>query len=117
MSTYLAAAGPLVWPVLVLALATVALSAQYLRSGRLDLVPAALGVGASTVLLALLSVVVGFQLSVGGLGGVAADSRWIYLLGVSEALNALVLALAACALSALLLSAGGFRSLRSAAVR
>jgi len=115
MSAYLAAAGPLVWPVLVLALATVVLSAQYLRSGRLAFVPAALGVGACTVLLALLSVVVGYQLSVGALVGVEPDSRWIYLLGIAESLNALVLALAACALSALLLSAGGFRSLRGAA--
>lgn len=114
MTAYLAAAGPLAWPVLALALATVALSAQYLRSGRLAFVPAALGAGACTVLLALLAVVVGFQLSVGGLGGVEPDGRWIYLLGVSESLNALTPALAACALSALLLSAGGFRTLRGA---
>ncbi len=85
MLEYLDAAGPLIWAVLALGAATV------------------------SVIAALLATVLGFQLSVGGLRQVAAEDRWIYLVGLSEGLNNVVIALVLVGLASLLLTIGAYR--------
>lgn len=114
MGAFLAASGPFAWVAYVLAVVAVVLAVQYLRTARRELVPAAISTAAGALLAGALCAVTGFQRAVGPLMDLAPDRRWLYLLGVSEALNGLAVALAACLLAALLLGAGGWRAGRSA---
>ena len=98
-------------PLLILAPVTFWHSLRYLldpRSHHLLVGSAAAGVG---LLLALLSTVLDFMISVGYLQG---HSDWVLILmGLAEALGAVVLALLTCLLATTLLSIGGWRLLRA----
>ena len=98
MSQYLVAAGPLVWPLLLVGAATLLVSILYARSARRELLPLAAGGAGCTLILGLLGTVVGLQLSAAGLPHVEAGGQWIVWLGLSESLGNLVLALVVCLL-------------------
>ncbi len=106
---YMNQGGPLIWLVLVLGILGLVAAVRYvLQQNRRD---QSLAVGASiaSATVAALATVTGFQLSVGGLEQVAADDRWIYLWGLKESLNNVVLALVFGVLVALLLTVGSYR--------
>ena len=106
---YLTESGPLVWLVQLLGVVGLVGALQYAltRAGKQRAL--ALGAAAAATAVALLATVTGFQRSVGGLRDVAADNRWIYLIGLQESLNNLVLALIFVVLISLLLTAGAYR--------
>ena len=115
MSNYLNEAGPLIWA--VIALGVVALAAAIVYGLQRQRRHASLALGASviSIITGLLATVVGFQKSVGGLGQVAAENRWIYLVGLQESLNNLVVALVFAWLVSLLLMFGAWRESPGAA--
>lgn len=106
MTQFLNDAGPPVWPVLVLTLAALAASILHLRSRRAGHRSLAVGLVGAALAGGLLGTVLGFQRAVTPLGEVAAESRWIFLLGLGESLNNLVVALAGALLVSLALGIG-----------
>ncbi len=89
---YLNDAGPLIWLVLILGLLALVAAVRFVTRRQPGQATMALGSTVASVIVALLATVVGFQKSVGGLREVAADDRWIYLFGLQESLNNLVVA-------------------------
>lgn len=106
---YLTEAGPLVWAVVLLGAVGLVAALRYLQTGQRRLAAAALGAILTALVVAGLATITGFQKSVGGLAQVAAEKRWIYLVGLSESLNNLVVALIFAVLAGLLLTWGAWR--------
>ena len=106
---YLNQGGPLIWLVLILGLLGLVAAVRYAMNARRRDGSLAIGATVTSTIVALLATVTGFQLSVGGLRQVAADDRWIYLWGLRESLNNVVIALVLGVLVALLLTAGSYR--------
>lgn len=113
MTTFFEAAGLVTWPLLILAAATLWQSVRYLGTARAQHLAAAAGSAVLGLILSLLWFVVGFQYSVATAVRPGFDSALV-LLGVSEALHGVVLALLTCLLAALLLSIGGYRAFAAA---
>ena len=111
MTHFVAEAGPLLWPTMILAAATLWLSAGYPRTGRAPEAWTAACLGAATLLMAGVALVTGFQMSVGASAGLAEAERrgLLVLLGLAESLSALVVALLACAAAALVVAYGAWR--------
>jgi hypothetical protein len=111
MTAFFAAASPAAWLLLVLAAVTLWHSIRYLRNLRLEHLVAASSAALGSLLLGALAFAVGVQTSVSSLrpdtGPVLA------LFGAAESLSCLLLALVTCLVAALLLSIGGYRSLRA----
>ena len=106
---YLMESGPLVWVVLLLGVVGLVSALQYAMTQAGKQRALALGAAAASTAVAVLATVTGFQMSVGGLRDLAADKRWIYLIGLQESLNNLVVALIFVVLISLLLTAGAYR--------
>ena len=106
---YLNQGGPLIWLVLILGILGLLAAVRYaMQQNRRD-ESLAIGATITSAIVAALATVTGFQLSVGGLKQVAADDRWIYLWGLKESLNNMVVALVFGVLVALLLTVGSYR--------
>ena len=107
--SYLMQSGPLVWLVLIVGVLGLVWAVRFAlrQHGRDASMAIAASIGAGIV--ALLSTVAGFQRSVGGLREVAADDRWIYLWGLKESLNSVVIALIMAFLVTILLMIGTYR--------
>jgi len=112
MMNFLHAAGLVVWPLLLLAAVTLWFSVRYLLTARSRHLLVASSCAVFSLLVALLSVVVGYQLSI-WLAPAAGPQPVFVLISLSESLNAVVLALFTCLLATLLLSIGRYRLLRS----
>lgn len=107
---YLSESGPLVWLVLLLGIVGLVAALRYAlqRIGKHRSL--AMGAAAACGAVAVLATVTGFQRSISGLRDVAADERWIYLVGLQESLNNVVVALVFVVLISLLLTAGAYRA-------
>ena len=106
---YLNEAGPLIWLVLVAGIVALVMAALYAANRQRRQASAALAATAGTVIVALIATVTGFQRAVGPLGQVAAEERWIYLIGLQESLNNVVVALVLAFLVTVLLAIGTWR--------
>ena len=105
------ATGAAALPLLILSAVTLWHSLRYLVNARSRHLLVASAAAVACLLLALLSAVVGYQISVALL---PADGNPVWVLrGVSESLNAVALALLTGLLATTLLSIGGWRSLRA----
>lgn len=109
MTKFLFAAGPPVWLVLALGVAALAAAVLHLRNRQARSLSLAIGFTVAALAAGTLGTVLGFQRSVAHLAEVAADRRWIYLLGLGESLNNLVVALAATIVVSLILGARNVR--------
>ena len=106
-------AGYAVWLVLAAGAVSTVLGARFAVRARredLSLVVACLGV---TLLVGCLGTAVGVQTSAAGLRDAAGDERWIFLLGLREALHNIVLALGFALVSTIGLAIGLARSRRA----
>ena len=113
MNEFVREAGFAIWPVLFfggICLLNAGLHAFRPRRERLALV---IGSGVGTLLIACLGTVVGLQKSVAPLADVAAETRWIFLLGLREALDNLVAAFAIVAIATALATLGSYRRARA----
>lgn len=90
MLTFLQEAGFPIWFVLTLGAASLLCAAQYARTGTLMMLYAVAGLALATLLAGTLGTVVGVQASVRYID--ASDEKWLFLIGLREALNNLVLA-------------------------
>lgn len=111
---YLTEAGPLVWLVLLLGVVGLVGAVKFALDQAGKQRSLAIGAAAASTAVAVLATVTGFQRSVGGLRDVAADKRWIYLVGLQEGLNNVVVALVFVVLVSLLLTVGAYRQASSA---
>jgi len=113
MTTFLEAAGLVAWPLLILAAATLWQSVRYLGTARAQHLVAAAGSAVLSLTLSLLWFLVGLQYSVATAVRPGVHEGMV-LLGLSEALHGVVLALLTCLLATLLLSIGGYRAFAAA---
>ena len=114
MTTFLEEAGFVAWPLLLLVAVSLWHSVRYLANARTRHLAAASGAALLSLVLAALSLVGGFQYSVSAAMR-AGSGTSLVLLGLSESLNGVVLALLTCLLVTLLLSIGTYRSQRGPA--
>ena len=105
------ATGVAVFPLLILAAVTLWHSLRYLLNARRRHLLVASAAALASLLLALLSAVVGLQISVAYLP--AAGDPVMVLKGLCESLNAVVLALLTSLIATTLLPIGGWRALRA----
>lgn len=91
MSTFLHEAGFPIWFVLALGITSLLCAARYARDGQARALYAVAGLALATLLAGALGTTVGLQASVRYIH--ALDEKWLFLIGLREALNNLVMAL------------------------
>jgi hypothetical protein len=116
MIDFVRAAGWAIWPVFFFGGVCLLAAARHAVRPRPERVALVVGAGIATLLVACLGTVVGLQASVAPLGEVAAESRWIFLLGLHEALNNLVAAFTIVALATALATFGSYQAARAASL-
>jgi hypothetical protein len=99
-----------IYPVTIFGLAAIACSAMYARRLEARWHGVGLGMAAMTVFAGILGSVKGMQRSAEGLHQVASDERWIFLLGVRESLQNMVVAMVLLSIAVLLLTVGAWRN-------
>ena len=117
MTHFFYAGGPFMWPILFCSVVGIFSAVIYARSSRSRHAVVAAGSIASALTLALLSVATGFQFAVDYVGGGEVGAGHAYLLGLSEALNGLDLALLAALGTIILVSVGAYRRYRQVEAR
>ena len=103
-------AGYGIWPVLFFGIAALIVAARHAASPRQGRTVTAIWLMALTFVFGLLATLMGVQASASGLPGITPDERWIFFLGLHEALYNMVTALMLTALSMLLLMFAHLRS-------
>jgi hypothetical protein len=97
------------YPILIIGLIFVISAIRYAAAPERRHLALLGGLGLSTLLCGLGGTTMGLIASLGALDRVAADQRWIVLLGLGESLNNLALALVLLLLGSLIASAGAYR--------
>ena len=97
------------YPTTVFGLLLLAATVRYAVSPSARLVPLQVSLGILTMASGGLGFVTGLIKSVSAIGGVGADQRWIWLLGMGESLNNVALALVLVTLGSLAASVGALR--------
>jgi hypothetical protein len=108
---------PVVIPTLFFGLVAIVLAARYARRPSRPLLEIVIGSSIATMLMGFLGFVLGIQASARTIGQVAADERWIFLIGVKESLNNVVAALVMVLIVSLLATAGRYRSASTGSAR
>jgi hypothetical protein len=106
---FLAEGGWPIFPVLLLGLTTLILALRGTVAARRDLLPLIIGLGIATLLTGALGVVLGVQRSAAGLHDVPDGQRWIFLLGLKESLQNVVLAFGLVTCASLVAAVGAYR--------
>ena len=102
------------WPTALFGALLVAASIRYARSPERRLVPLQLSLGVVTLAAGGLGFVTGLIKSTMAIEGAGPDKRWIWVVGMGEALTNVALALALVTLAALAASIGAVRIAREA---
>lgn len=100
------------YPTLVFGLLLVAVSIRYAISPERRFVPLQITLGILTLVAGGLGFVTGTIKSFLAMGEVTPDARWIWMLGLGEALNNVALALALIVIGTLAATVGAFRLAR-----
>ena len=93
--SFIHAAGWGIWPVLLFSAIALGLAARHAIRPSRQLVPLIVGFSIATLIAGALGTVTGLQHAVAPLFQIEADRRWIFLLGLGEALNNMVASLIA----------------------
>jgi hypothetical protein len=109
MEQFAREAGWGLWPVLLFGAVAVCVAVWHALRPSPRLMPLVIGFASITAVAGVLGSVTGLQHAVEGLGGLPPEQRWIYLIGLKEALNCLVAALVLDCVAALLATLGAFR--------
>ena len=109
MPQLLQSAGPLALPILLVGVFAIVFAVRYAIRPQARTLAQCLGASVLTNLVALLSSVLGYQRSVAVLPQAEASDRWVFLLGISESLNAVVVALAITVVVVAVLTTGSLR--------
>jgi hypothetical protein len=113
MGEILREAGWGVWPVLLFGITSLVLSISYAVTPRRRLLPLVIGFGVATLIAGGLGTITGLQHSVAHLGEVSPDRRWIFLLGLRESLQNLVMAFVIECAVTLVTTVGGYRQVKA----
>jgi hypothetical protein len=97
------------YPTTIFGLLLVAAAIRYALTPERRFVPLQLSLGVLTLASGGLGFVSGLIKSVSAIGGVAAEQRWIWVVGMGEALNCVALALLLVTLGSLAASVGAVR--------
>jgi hypothetical protein len=109
MMMFIREAGWGIWPVLLFGVIGLALSLRYALTPAPRLLPLIVGFAVATIIVGCLGAVTGLQRSVGDLGRVLPERRWIFLLGLRESLNNVVAAFTTVGVVSLVAMVGGYR--------
>lgn len=101
------------YPTLVFGLLLLAASFRYAVKPERRLVPLLVSLGLVTLMSGGLGFSLGLIKSFGAMGEVVPESRWIWMIGTSEALNNVALALILALIGGLAASVGALRIARS----
>ncbi len=101
------------YPTLVFGLLLLAASVRYAFKPERRLVPLLVSLGLVTLTSGGLGVSLGLIKSFGAMGEVIPENRWIWMLGTSEALNNIALALILSLMGGLAVSVGALRIARN----
>ncbi len=102
------------WPVMLFGLTSLILAVSYAVKPRRRLLPLVVGFGVATIIAGFLGTMTGLQHAVSGLHEVTADRRWIFLIGLKEALNNLVMAFVIECAVTLVATVGSYRQVKAA---
>ncbi len=93
MTDILREAGWPIYPVLLLGLSAAAVGIRHALEPQRSLVPLLVGLVAATVIMGGLGTALGVQCSASAIRQIDPTQRWIFVMGLSEALNNLTVAL------------------------
>ena len=110
MLHFIGASGVFFPVVLVFGVAALVASVRYARAPGRRQRSLAIGWTSSALIAGLLATFTGFQKSAGAMSQLEEGQRWLILLGLSEALNNLVVALFLAAIVSVVLTIGAYRS-------
>ncbi len=102
------------WPVMLFGLTSLILAISYAVKPRRRMLPLVVGFGIATILAGFLGTITGLQHAVSGLHQVTADRRWIFLIGLKEASNNLVMAFLLECVVTLVTTVGSYRQVKAA---
>jgi hypothetical protein len=100
-------------PTMIVGLLLVASAVRYAMSPERRYVPLQISLGILTLACGGLGFVTGMMRSFSAVGAVPADERWIWMIGTSESLNNIALALALVSIGAIATSVGALRVARA----
>ena len=110
LKLYMHEAGWGIWPVLAFGGVALVLSLIYAVKPRRSRYALVVGFSVATVLSGFLGALTGVQNSVRYISRVEDGERWLFLVGLRESLNNLLLAFVVVTLACLLVTAGAFRA-------
>lgn len=113
MIDFVKAGGYGMFPVMLLGAFAVGVAIWFAVRGNREVLALVVGASAATLLMGVLSTVIGIQVSARAIGGVEASERWIFLLGLQESLNGVVAALAAVMIATMIATVGAYRAMRA----
>ncbi len=102
-------AGPLGLPILLVGAFAIVFAVRFALRPSSRVLAQCLGATLLTNLVALLSSILGYQRSVSALPRAEVGDRWVFLLGLSEALNAMVVSLAISVVVVAVVTTGAMR--------
>ncbi len=117
MGEILREAGWGAWPVMVFGVTSLLLAVRYAVKPERRLLPLIVGFGIATILAGFLGTMTGLQHAVSGLHQVTPDRRWIFLVGLREALHNMVMAFVIEVIVTLVATVGGYRQAQAAEQR
>lgn len=103
-----------IYPVLFFGVLCLGFSIRHSVAPDAGMLPLVIGTGIATLLCGVLGTVTGLQVAVRYIAELGADERWLFLVGLREALNNMVAALLLAALSTMIATAGSYRAHRLA---
>ena len=102
------------WPVMLFGLTSLLLAIWYAVKPQRRFLPLIIGFGVATILAGFLGTMTGLQHAVSKIGEMAPDRRWIFLIGLREALHNMVMAFVIECLVTLVATVGGYRLVKAA---
>jgi hypothetical protein len=109
MELYIREAGWGIWPVFLFSLLSLGVSIYYLLKPKRGILPLVIGLSITTLIAGCLGALTGVQHSVQYIEKAAEGERWMFLVGLRESLNNLVVALIVVFFVSLFAMVGAFR--------
>ena len=113
MGEILHEAGWGIYPVMLFGATSLILAIWYAVKPQRRFLPLIIGFGIATILAGFLGTMTGLQHAVSGLPEAAPDRRWIFLIGLREAMHNMVMAFVIECVVTLVTTVGSYRQVRA----